>query len=151
MTHDGRERHQDGQPGDIQAMEAAGEPAENSAGLVCYPEGSAQWIPPVQAHSGWWPRGALNQRGVGPTGALGVDGRQAWPVSRLNGFLQPLSLSSPVSLGQVYPGAFGEGVGQEEDVQSPPKGPRNVSQEGEKERGDPSLSERGRQGPLTNE
>lgn len=151
MTHDGRERHQDGQPGDIQAMEAAGEPAENSAGLVCYPEGSAQWIPPVQDHSGWWPRGALNQRGVGPTGALGVDGRRAWPVSRLNGFLQPLSLSSPVSLGQVYPGAFGEGVGQEEDVQSPPKGLRNVSQEGEKERGDPSLSERGRQGPLTNE
>lgn len=116
-------------------MEAAGEPAENSTGLVCYPESSAQWFPPVQAHAGWWPRGALNQRGVGPTGALEVDGRPAWPVSRLNGFLQPLSLSCLVSLGQVYPGAFGEGVGQEEDVQSSPKEHRNVLQEGEKEGG----------------
>lgn len=44
--------------------------------------------------------------------------------------------ASPGLLG-VYSGAFGEGAGQEEEegVQSSPKAPRNVSQEGERKGG----------------
>lgn len=87
----------------------------------------------VSSHTGWWwPRGALNQRGGGPTGPLGEEGRAAGPLSRLNGFLWSLCLSCPVSLGQVYSGASGEGDGQEEEeegTQSSLKAPKNVSRE----------------------
>lgn len=48
-------------------------------------------------------------------------------MSRLNDFLQPLSLPCLVSLGGVYSEALGKGARQEEGVQSSPKAPRNVS------------------------
>lgn len=84
-------------------------------------------FPVVSSYPGLYrlgPKGALNQKGVGPTGGLG--GGQA-SMSRLNDFLQPLSLPHLVSLGGVYSEAFGKGARQEEGVQSSPKAPRNVS------------------------
>ena len=111
-TQDSGDRHQGGQVG-----------AAHASGAT---EGGTQRLPPPRP-----------SEAAGP-GRPESEGRWEWRASRLNGFLRPSSLPCLVSLGGVYSGALGEGVGLEEErVQSSPKEPRSVSQEREKEEGEP--------------
>lgn len=96
-------------------------------------------------------QGCLEPEGSGAHRGTGCGWQASMASVSPEWFPAAIVFVLPGLLGTSLSRRLGEGVGQEEDVQSPPKGPRNVSQEGEKERGDPSLSERGRQGPLTNE
>jgi len=130
---------------EIQALEATKEPSENGP-VVPRAVGSGLVLSGLVRAGG--PGVTLSQRGVGPTRVLGAEGGPAWLESRLNGFLWPLSLPCLVSLGGVYLGASGEGVGQEaEEGVVLTKG----TQEGKRKGGIPSLGETGRQEPLTNE
>lgn len=101
-------------------------------------------------------QGYLSQREVGPTEALGMEGRPAWLESRLNAFLWPLSLPCLVSLGGVYSGASGDELGRRRRVCSPhQRHPGMCHRRERKGRGGGGgthpWERQGRQEPLTNE